>query len=130
LLGNRRAKNFLERLNRPDWLVFVDRVNGWSQQAGKRSRRIGRAQDDVKRLERTLGEGVVNLASGFSVGSILLNVSDDADDLPPDIGSIRDQDAFADRVFVRKKLAREGFIDDCNPGRAAVVMHSEDASSD
>ena len=61
--------------------------------------------------------------------SVLFDVGDDADDLAPDIGTVRDQDAFADRVLVREKLPGQRFVNDCDARCAGVVMLIEKATT-
>ena len=122
LFRDRGAEDFLQRLDRPDGLIFVDRIDGRAQRASQSGGRTGRAQDDVERAERILRVGLVGLARGLLVDSVLFDVGDDADDLAPGVGAVCDQDAFADRVLVREKLPGERFVNDRDARRAGVIV--------
>jgi hypothetical protein len=60
----------------------------------------------------------------------VLDIADDADDLALHVFGNRQLHALADRLFARKKFAREGFVDDQNLRRLSPVALGEGAASD
>ena len=44
--------------------------------------------------------------------------------------SIRNVDAFADRIFVREKLPGERFVDDRHARRTRIILRGEDSAAD
>jgi hypothetical protein len=130
LLGHRRAKDFLERLNGTDRLIFVGRVNRRTQHTGEHGGRARRAENNVERSKRILRIWLVGLARGFLVDAVLLDVGDDADNLAPDVGTVGYEDALTERVFVREKLPGQSFIDDRDARRVAVIMRVEKPAAD
>ena len=118
----------VHRLDVKDGLVLIYGQNLIAQR--RRSSSTGSEEVRTTRLIKFFGVLLVcekEFRFGFGVEPLMLDIADDADDLPPDpaYSASFKAEPFSDNLFIRPVAARQRFVDDDGARRILAVLLCE-----